>query len=121
MTLFKKFISCNNAITKSNLLKPLFNWIPLEMIKKTFQLSTQCARTPASSVMKKTYHSQFPALNVKRRSEPVTTDMVYYDTPDIDNGSKCAQLFVCTKNILTDVYGMNSEKQFVNSLEDKIR
>ena len=80
------------------------------MIKHTFQLSTPCARTLAPSVMKKMYHSPFPALNVKRRSEPVAKDTVYCDTSAIDNGSTCAQLFVGTKNLLTDVYGMKSDK-----------
>ena len=71
--------------------------------------------------MKKPYRSPFPTLNVKRRSEPVATDAVYCDTPAVDDGSTCAQLFVGTKTLLTDVYGMKSDKQFVNSLEDNIR
>ena len=66
------------------------------MIKKTFQLSTQHARTPASSAMKKTYRSPFPVLNIKRRSEPAAIDIFFYDTPAIDDGSACAQLFVGT-------------------------
>ena len=38
------FISFNEITTKSNdpeheLLKPLFNWMPLDIIKKTFQMS----------------------------------------------------------------------------------
>ena len=70
--------------------------------------------------MKKTYHSQFPALNVKRRSEPVETDAVYCDTPAIDDCSKCSQVFVGTKTLLTDVYGMKSDKKIVNSLEHNI-
>ena len=75
-------ISCNNVTTKSNeteyeFLKPWFNWIPLEMTKKTSQLPSQHARTPASSVTKKTYRSPFSALNFKRRSEHVATDTVY--------------------------------------------
>ena len=91
------------------------------LIKKTFQHSTQYACTPASSILKKTYRSPFPALNVKRRSEPVSTDTVYSDTPAIDDGSTCAQFFVGTKTLITDVYGMKTDKQFVNTLEDNIR
>lgn len=60
--------------------------------------------------MKNTYYSPFPALNVKRRSEPVATDAVFADTPAIDNGSKCAQVFVGTKTFVSDVYGMKSDK-----------
>ena len=106
---------CNNVKMKYNepeheLLKPVFNWIPLDMTKKTFQLSTQHARTPASLVMKKTYRSPFPALNVKRRNEPVATDTVYCDNPEVDDDSTCAQLFIGTKTLVTDVYGMKSDK-----------
>ena len=71
--------------------------------------------------MKKTYQFPFPALNVKCGSEPVATDTFYYDIPAIDDGSECAQLFVGTKTLLTDVYGMKYDKQFVNILEDNVR
>ena len=95
MMLFKIFIICNNVTTKSNepeheLLKPLCNWTSSDMIKKTFQRSAQHARTPSYSLTKKTYHSPFPALNVKHRSVPVAKDIVYCDTPVTDNGSTCA-------------------------------
>ena len=60
----QNFISYNNVTTKYNepeheLLKQLSNWTPLEMIKKTFQMSTQHAVTPASSVTEKTYRFHF--------------------------------------------------------------
>ena len=104
----KTFIDCNNITTKSNdleheLLQPLFNWKLLENIKKTFQQSTQCARTPEYSIMKKTQCSPFPAMNSKRRNEPVSTDTVYCGTSAVDNGSKCSQFFVGAKTMVTDV------------------
>ena len=71
--------------------------------------------------MKKIYHSPFPALNVKSRSEPVATCTVYCNTPAIYDGSTCAQLFVGNKTLLTDVYGMKSDKKFANSLENDVR
>ena len=40
--------------------------------------------------------------------------------PDVDNGSTCAQLFVGTKTLVIDFYGMNADKKFVNTLEDNI-
>ena len=70
---------------------------------------------------KKTCRSLFPVVNVKRRSKPVVTDAVYCDTPVIDDVSKCAQVFVGTKTLMSDVYGMKSDKKIVNSLEDSIR
>ena len=48
-------------------------------------------------------------------------DTVYSDTPAIDNGCKVAQIFVGTKSMVTDVFGMKTEKQFVNTLQDIIR
>jgi hypothetical protein len=74
-----------------------------------------------STVLKKCFTSPYPALNVHCRNEPVATDMVYSDTPAICGGETMAQLFVGTKSLVTDVEGMKSQCQFVNSLEDNIR
>ena len=92
-------------------MKPLLNWIPLDGIKKKFQLSTQHAHTPVSTLMKKTYRSPFTALNFKRRNKPVATDTIYCDTSAIDDGSKCAQVFIGTKVLVSDFYGMKSNKK----------
>ena len=102
-------------------LAPRFGWLPVDLIKRTFAVTTQFARIPASTVLKKHYKSPFPALNVHRRDEPVATDTVYSDTPAIDGGATSAQLFVGTESLLSDVYGMKTDKQFVNTLEDNIR
>ena len=53
--------------------------------------------------------------NLQQKTQSIATLL------KIDNGSACAQLFVGTKTIITDVYGMKSDEQFVNSLEDSIR
>ena len=92
-----------------------------KVIKKTFQQSTQHTRTPMSTLLKMNYLSPFRALNVKQRDESAATDTVYSDTPIIDNGSTSAQIFVGTKTLVTDVYRIKSDKQFVNTLEDNIR
>ena len=91
------------------------------IVKKTFQNTTQYARTSISAILKKHYKSPFPAFNVKRRSEPVATDSVYSNTPAIDNGCKQAQVFVGTKTMFTDVYGMKTDSQFFNTPEGCIR
>ena len=64
----ESFLSCNNVSIKRkesehSLLQPIFNYLPINLIKNTFQLSTRNTRTPASSLLKKTYHSPFPAFN----------------------------------------------------------
>lgn len=61
------------------------------------------------------------SLKVLQRSEPVATDTVYSDTPAIDDESTCAQIFVGTKTLVTDAYGVKSDMQFINTLENNIR
>ena len=58
--------------------------------------------------------------NVHHRNKSVATDTVYSDTAAIDSGATSVQIFIGTTSLLTDVYGMKSDKQFVNTLEDNI-
>ena len=74
-----------------------------------------------STRLLKHFKSPFPACNVHRRAEPLATDTVYSDTPALGSGFKSAQLFVGTTSLVTDVYGMSTTKQFVNTLQDIIR
>ena len=59
-------------------------------------------------------------MNVHRRGKPVSTDTINYDTPANDDGSTRTQLFFGTKSLISDIYDMNIDKQFVNTLEDNI-
>jgi hypothetical protein len=101
-------------------LRPRLGWLPVDAIKKTFEHTTQLARMPMSTILKKRYKSPNPALNVRPRDEPVATDTIYSDTPAIDCGITSAQLFVGTKTHTADVYPIKSDKQFVNTLLDNI-
>lgn len=71
--------------------------------------------------MRKHYKSRFPAFNVLRRNEPVATETFYSDVPAIDDGSKCAQIFVGRISLVTDIYGMKTDKEFIHTLGDNIR
>ena len=102
-------------------LRPFFAWLSPERIKHTFNLTTQMARIPHGTLLKRTYKSPNPALNVPRRSEPVACDIVCSDTPAIDDGSTAAVIFYGTNTHVTDVYGIKTDKQFINTLEDNIR
>ena len=82
--------------------------------------TTQYARLPTGTTLKRTFKSPHPALNVTRRNEPVACDIVYADVPAIDDGSIAAVIFVGTDTQVTDVYGIKSDKQFINTLEDNI-
>jgi len=82
----------------------------VNVIKKTFEFSTQYSRIPASTILKKILKSLFPILNVKCRLEPVVTDTVYSDTLAINDSLTSAQIFVSTKTLVTDIYGMKTDK-----------
>ena len=122
----KRFCDVNPHEVSSNdpdfeALRPNFAWAPVEVIKRTFDITTRWARSIEHLPFRKHFKSRFPALNVHRRSEAVATDTVYSDTPAVDSGATSAQIFVGTKSLVTDVYGMKSDKEFVNTLQDNIR
>ena len=48
-----------------NLLRPMFGWLPTTIIKKTIENTTQYARIPGGSLLKRTFRSPHPALNVQ--------------------------------------------------------
>ena len=102
-------------------LRPLFGWAPTATIKRTFAVTTRFARGRVSDTLKQHWRSRFPACNVKRRNEPVATDTVFSDTPAVDSGVTAAQIFVGRKSLVADVYGLKTDKEFVNTLEDNIR
>ena len=47
-------------------------------------------------------------MNMKYKSKPIVIDIT--DTSTIDNGSTCAYLFISIKTLVTNVYGMKSNK-----------
>ena len=71
--------------------------------------------------MRKDFKSRFPASNIPRQNKAVATDTIFSDTPAIDPGVMMAQIFVGKDSLVSDVYTMQSSKQFVNTLEDNIR
>jgi hypothetical protein len=109
------------AIVDYARLRPYFAWLPTEIVKKTFENTSQHATLPMSTYMKQRYKSPFPALNVNRRDESIATDTVYSDTPAVDSGCTSAQFYCGTESLVCDVYGMITDKQFVSTLEDNIR
>ena len=92
-----------------------------DIIKSTFSSTTQYGRLPTGTLLKNSYKSANPALNVHRHNESVACDFIYADVPAVDDGATLAVLFVGTDTLVTDVYGVRTDKQFVNTLEDNIR
>jgi hypothetical protein len=101
-----------------NVRRPNFGWAPADIIKRTFDCTTQWAKMVERYPFRKHFKSRFPALNVPRRNEPVATDTVFSDTPAIVNGCRIAQLFVGHKTLVTDVYPMKNGSDFIRTLLD---
>jgi hypothetical protein len=102
-------------------LRPNFAWLPENVVKELFKNTTQYARMPMSTVLKKHYKSPFPTLNVHRHEEALATDTVYSDVPAVDSGVTIAQLFVSLTSTVCDVCPLKTKKAFVNTLQDVIK
>ena len=124
-TLISNIAQHKHAITSQPIdfekLRPYFGWVNKHTIEKTFHKTTQWAVASTRYPMRKHIKSRFPALNIPRRSEEVATDTIFSDTPAIDSGVTMAQSVVGKRTLVTDVYPLKSQKQFVNTLEDNIR
>jgi hypothetical protein len=83
---------------------PRFAWLPTDIIKKTFEVTTQFAWMPLNTVLRKCFKSPNPAVNIRRCDEPIATDTIQSDVPAIDGGEKYAQIFVGMKSLVTDVH-----------------
>jgi hypothetical protein len=68
-----------------------------------------------------TIQSPFPAHNVWRRNEPVASDTIFSEVAAMHQWPNDGPDFVGRTSLVIDIYGMSSEKQFVNTLEDVIR
>ena len=90
-------------------LRRFLGWIPAATIQDTFKGTTLWAQYTGTYPLRKHFKSRFPALNVQRRNGPVATDTIFSDTPAVDNGSTCAQIFVGTESLVTDAYGIKSD------------
>jgi len=104
-------------------IKPCFLYRPKDIVEKTLSATTQYAKSIISGPgMKQTLKSPYPAHNVVRRKETVATDTVYASVPAVASGGiKSAQLFIGRESLVADIYGMKTDKQFVNTLLDTIR
>jgi hypothetical protein len=101
-------------------LRRLCGWLYPDLIEKTFMHTSQYARLPTGTTLSRAFKSPNPALNVTRCNEPVACDIVYANVPAIDDGSIAAVIFVGTDTQVTDVCGIKTGKQSVNTLEDNI-
>ena len=105
-----------------NALRPFFAWTSPCSIQDTFNVTTRHGTAPhTQDYIKKHFKSRNPVFNIPRRSEAVTTDTIFSDTPAVDDGSTMAQFFCGRDTLVCDAYGIKSTKQFINTLSDNIR
>ena len=102
--------------------RPFFGWQSEDVIADTFKHTTRHGHISFDQdTLKKHFKARNPILNLPRRHEPVATDSIFSDTPAVNHGGKIAQIFVGRDTLVTDIYGIKSTKQFVNTLQDNIR
>jgi septum formation inhibitor MinC len=58
---------------------------------------------------------------LKQRKEPVAADNIFSVSPAVDCGVTTAQIFIGRESLVADVYGLKTDKEFVNTLEDNIK
>jgi hypothetical protein len=100
--------------------QPFLGWKPVEVIKKTFEATTQWATSTFTAPMKQHYKSRFPFFNRPRIREMFCTD-TWFGTTLALGGFTCAQLYYGVKSKYMVLYPMTSESQGPQTLEDLCR
>ena len=103
-----------------DLLGPCLGWKPTEIVKKTLEATTQYVKNSLRIPMRRHFKTRNRANYVRRLRETICTDTFFSSKPAKD-GITCAQLYVGKKSGLTEVFGMSTESQFSETLQDFIR
>ena len=89
-------------------------------MEKTLAATTQYVTNSLRLPMRQHFKARNRALFVKRLRETFATDTFFLSEPAID-GETCAQIYVGKKSYLTEIFGMTSESQMYETLQDFIR
>jgi hypothetical protein len=96
-------------------------YLPLDVIKRTFDCTTQLATTIVTHYpMRRHMKSRFPQLNRRRLSETVATDTYFSNYRGL-RGHTCAQVFFGLTSHMINVYGMRTESEFPGVYQDFLR
>ena len=91
--------------------RPRLGWFPMEVIKKTFENTTQLyMKLPSFHPFRKHFKSRAPQLNRPRLAETYSTDTGFSSEPAL-GGITCFQLFVGNTSLRTAIYGIQTEDQ----------
>ena len=105
-------------------IRPLFLWIPVEAIKKTFAVTTQFVETVWFNTprlpLRRHFKSRAPFMNVRRLNEGYATDTIFANTKALD-GSTCAQIYVGVTSQFVSLEGMKTKSEMPRTLLNFIR
>lgn len=101
-------------------LQPFLGYRPLEVIRRTLENTTQLGATVNYHNLKAHLKSLLPWANRTRLNETVSTDTVFANERDV-TGAVCAQVFYGLRSHMINVYGMRSESEGSERLDDFIR
>ena len=95
-------------------------WKPIPLCEKTLEVTTQYAKNHLHLPLRDHFKARFPALNCKRLNEIYSTDTFFASSKAL-GGYTCAQLYVGKTSMLTEAFGMKSENEMKDTLQDFIR
>ena len=104
-------------------LRPYFGWISEQRITDTLLATTQFYRASNHIPFRRHFRSRFPAANVRRLTEWVSTDTFFSDTPAHDDGipghggCKMVQMFVGNDSYYLAGYPIRQEKEVPSALQ----
>jgi hypothetical protein len=101
-------------------LQACFGWKPIDRIKTTLLNTTQLAKNVIRLPMRQHFKTRYYDLNVRRLQEVYATDTLFSSEKSIE-GYNCAQLYAGKSSRLLALYGMRSENQMPETLEDFVR
>jgi hypothetical protein len=107
--------------TKYEEMRSKLGWLPVEVIEKTFDHTTQLARRiETREVFRKHLKSRYPELNRRRLRETYATDTFFSSIPAL-GGATCMQLYVGVTSRFIAVYAMKTESEGAETLADFVR
>ena len=96
-----------------------FGFVDEERVKKTLEKTTQLATNVLRLPLCRHFKSRFPQLNRPRIREEVSSDTLFSSVTGIGEET-CAQVFVGKKSLKGAVYGMATESQGHEALQNFI-
>ena len=93
-------------------------WIPYKVAEDTLKVTTQLAKNHVRLPLRHHFKSRFPQLNKNRLRETYSTDTIFSSVPAINTNETCMQIFCGKVSKFSRGYGMKSENQGVQALED---